>query len=83
MDVLCRNLLIGYNAGDEYKPKGIDSKKEYRVVAMESRNRTRQFDGKDKEVTDVFFYVVNDDGKLVRIIVGNCSVRIVQNESKK
>lgn len=77
MHVIVKKMLVGYTGGKEYQPKGIDEKKEYRVVAMSDRVRTRQFDGKDKEVTDVFFFVVNDDGRLVRLIDGNCSVRVV------
>lgn len=77
MHVIVKKMLVGYTGGKEYQPKGISEKKEYRVVAMSDRTRTRQFDGKDKEVTDIFFYVVNDDGRLVRLIDGNCSVRVV------
>jgi hypothetical protein len=77
MHVIVRKILVGYSGGKEYQPKGIDEKKEYRVVAMADRTRIRQFDGKDKEVVDVFFFVVNDDGRLVRLIDSNCSIRVI------
>ncbi len=77
MQVIAKKLLVGYNGGKEYQPKGISEKKEYEVVAVSERARMRSFDGKEKEVVDAFFWVINDEGRMVRIIDGNCSVRVI------
>lgn len=67
-----------YTGEETYRPKGITAGKTYRVIGVAERTRMRSFDGKEKEHTDVFLYVINEESKITRIIDSNCSVSIAK-----
>ena len=69
------SLEVMFSGDPKYKPTGVDNKKWYRVISTYSRARKYEKDGQTKNVIDVFFYVINDEGKLVKLIDKNCFLR--------
>lgn len=68
-------LRVQYSGEKGYKPEGIDYNKWYDVVSTHSRKRTSEFEGKKKELIEVFFWVIADNGKLTKLIHTNCFVK--------
>jgi hypothetical protein len=72
------SLEIQFSGEKNYKPEGIEYNKPYRVLSTHSRKRVTSFDdGKKKEIIEIFFWVINDHGRLTKIIHTNCFVKIV------
>jgi len=67
-----------YTGDDKYMRDGIERKKWYTVVGYEARNVEKEFEGKKKWIDELFYLVINDQGKMVVIASFNCSVRIDQ-----
>jgi hypothetical protein len=76
------SLSVQFSGESNYKPEGIEYNKWYRVISTHSRKRINEFEGKKKEVVEIFFWVIGDNGKMTKVIHNNCFVRVNDNEKK-
>ena len=74
---------------EEFWPKYITRTELYPVIAMEWKTAfvkvktPKEGEPFERELTDIFFYVLNDKQKLTRISSFNCMILVLDNEKEK
>lgn len=71
MVMLQRKIRFKYTAGDDYKPEEIGRDKHYPVIGYEIRKSVKTFEGKERNVEDIFYVVLNDKSRPVVIASWN------------
>jgi len=73
---LQRKVKMKYTGSDEYLPQGVPREKFIPVIGYESRKVEKTYEGKQKTSEEIFYFVLNDNGKMTRIAEFNCVTMI-------
>lgn len=76
MIYLQRKLKCKYVGSNDFQPEGIPANKWMIVIGYETIRREKRFGEKTETVDDLYFFVVNDKGKISKIAQFNCQVMI-------
>lgn len=73
---MMRKLKCKFTGSEDFQPEGIPRDKWLPVLGYETRNRVKRFENKEENVTDIYYLVMNDKGRLTTIASFNCSTMI-------
>lgn len=71
-----RKIKCKFTGSEDFQPEGIPRDKWFPVLGYETRQRQKTFENKTETVTDVYYLVTNDKGRLTTIASFNCSTMI-------
>lgn len=73
---MMRKIKCKFTGSEDFQPEGIGRDKWFPVIGYETRQRQKTFDNKTETVTDIYYLVTNDKGRLVTVASFNCSTMI-------
>jgi|WetSurMetagenome_2_1015567.scaffolds.fasta_scaffold15199_9 hypothetical protein len=73
---LQRKLKMKYTGSDDYLPEGVPRDKFIPVIGYEIRKTEKNVKGENKTFEDIYYIVINDNGKLSKVAEFNCVTMI-------
>lgn len=73
---LTRVVKVKYSGPDDYLPENIGREKWMPVIGYEVRHVKKTIKEVERDIEEIFFRVIDNNGKLVHVAAFNCSVMI-------